>query len=475
MNDRLATSILHKVFNAVSFGATSYGLALQFGDGVFDTQSVLAAIAIAAVIQTVVLLGWPVVGRALRRGALMMGSVMFLVVLLGALASGHFASTTYIKTWLEAFLYDTFHEAFVADATEPLGPIIDKALTLQQHLADYERFSEGEALRERTFGDSCDGASTVRICGPICELRTAQAGEAAEQAGAMRDVVTGIDQLRAQSVTRETQDGLIALTEASNAFLRDPTFDKVVDWAAREKAGFEGLGFPIGDRIIQCRDAAAIAKLEVILATAQLSVDPATTPRLRAQGFADVASANLEAFTETLRAGSGGLDALQATLTTDPIRQFLPLWIFAGFIELICALLGLALVPKASPFRVPDPDDISGADEEHNEIAKETYNTCAKYLGPGLYFLVPYDGDKTLRENALILVQELPSRRFTKRGPISVAEVMEPVEAELFTSETGAKMAEIFVITRPTVAEAKIASARRFTKRNIGDQNDDES
>lgn len=462
MNDGLATNILHKGFNGVSFAATSYGLALQFGGGVFNLQSVLSAIAIAAVIQTIVLLGWPVVGRAARRRAPMLFLVMTLVAVAGAITSATFASTTYIKSVREAFLVDSFQDAFVDRATKPLGPITNKAVTLQRAMADYERFSKNEALQERTAGDSCDGANTARICGPICELRAAQAKEAANQASAMRNVVVRIDRLRAESVAHDTQEALIALTEASNAFLRDPTFDAVVDWAAQEKAGFEGRGFAVGDQVLQCRDSVAVTKLDLILSTAQLPLEPASTPRLRAQGYADVASTNLEALSATIQAALSGSDALKAELTKDPAKQFVILWIAAGFVELICALLGLALVPKSGPFPRPDLDGTGEQDLEQMEIIKETYNLCAKYQGNRLYFFAPYDGDQTLRENALLLVNQLPSRPFRCRGPIPVVEVMEKDEAEHFTELTGAKMAQIHIIKRPAAAEAKIDFGRRY-------------
>ncbi|MFK7746014.1 MAG: hypothetical protein AB8B47_13245 [Roseobacter sp.] len=460
MNDKTATRILWVFFNLGSFVATTLGIASQIKVGENTLYAYALAAGIAAVIQSIVLLGWPVVGRAFSRRAVVLVLIMTLISLSGSILSGTFASTTYIKQARATFLAETHEDDLIARAVQVLSPVTDKALSLQRLMQGYERFATDESEREGNTGDSCDGSQTVSACGPICRLRAAQAGEAQNQASAMRDLVTRIDNLRSDAVDITQQSQLVDLTKASNAFLRDPLFDRVVDWAESDKAGFEGRGFQTEGKQIQCRDSLASERLSEIITAARVEIALAPTPKLRDQTYADVATKNIEALITTVQAGVEGREAFSDALNADPARQFLPLWIISLIIETACACLGLALLPVRGPFSKATPE---GVDVETMEIIDDTFNRCAMWQGNQLYFFVPFDGaDETLRSNAQLLVRELWTRPFARRGPILIDHLMSEEEAERYHMLTGATMAEAFIVKNPQKAEQKISYGRQF-------------
>lgn len=462
MNPRIATQTLWVVFNSASFGATTYGIASQIGGGEITLRSTLMAAGIALIIQTIVMLGWPVVGRAMRRGAIVTLFVMALVSVSGSIFSGTFASTTYIKATRAAFLDEEFDAGLVERATKVLQPVTGKAEALKDKMLSYQRFAEGESLKESRTGDSCDGVKAASICGPICNLRAEQAKDAREQANAMRGLVSRIDNLRAGAVAITSQDQLVELTGASNGFLRDPLIDRVTEWAANEKEGFAGRGFEWEGKLRQCRDTAAVARLDEILAIAGQAIDPASTPKLRDQNFADVAAKNLEGISGVVQASlDGGVEGFRAAIAEDPAKQFLPLWVVSLVIETVCACLGLALVRRPDPFGGPDTDG-EPYDPRKAAVASDTWNRCVFWQGNQQYFFVPYDGDENLRNNALHLLDSLPSKPFVRRGPIPIADLMTDGEAERYAALTGASLCEAHVITNPTKAGRKIAFGRTF-------------
>jgi hypothetical protein len=461
MNDKLATFTLWILFNLGSFIATTLGIASQI-DGQGDSASpYLIAAAIASAIQSVVLLGWPVVGRAMRRRAIVLVVIMAAISLSGSILSGTFASTTYIKQARSTFLAEAHEDDLVNRAVRVLSPVTDKALNLQRQMSAYERFAADESLREGTSGDSCDGSATIADCGPICRLRAQQSGEANDRAADMRSLVARIDALRSSAVGITEQSQLIDLTNASNAFLRDSLFDRVLEWSEDEKAGFDGRGFQFEGRLIQCRDSEASQRLSEVIAAANTVIDPASTPTLRDQTYADVATKNIEALAATVQAGLGGRDALVEALLEDSARQFLPLWIISFVIEMACACLGLALIPARGPFSTGR----NGPDVDLNTMAivADTYNRCSMWQGNQLYFFVPFDGeDEALRSNAQLLVRELHSRPFARRGPILIEHLMSEEEAARYSALTGATSAEAFIIRNPQKAEQKVSYGQQF-------------
>lgn len=463
MNDKIATRILWVLFNLGSFIATTLGIASQIEiDSHGNTASpILIAAAIAAVIQSVVLLGWPVVGRAMRRRAIVLVAIMAVISLSGSISSGTFASTTYIKQARATFLNEAHEDDLVNRAVKVLAPVTEKALNLQRQMSTYERFAADESTREGNSGDSCDGSATIADCGPICRLRAQQSAEAKERAEDMRALVGRIDALHASAVGINNQSQLVELTKGSNAFLRDPVFDRLLEWSEAERSGFEGRGFQFEGRLVQCSDREASKRLSDIIAAASITIERASTPTLRDQTYADVATMNIEALGATVQAGFEGGDALVEALAQDPTRQFLPLWIISFVIETACACLGLALQPARSPF--PGGGETPDVDTKTMEIIADTYNRCAMWQGNQLYFFVPFGGyDEDLRNNAQLLVRELHSRPFARRGPILIEHLMSEEEAARYTALTGATSAEAFVIHNPEKAEQKVGYGRRF-------------